>query len=38
VAYRKARNKTPKAALDFISSMRAAVKTQRFSLDAPGHL
>jgi|GEM_PF-3988443 len=38
VVYRKARGKTPKAALDFINSMRAAVKTQRFSLDASGHL
>jgi hypothetical protein len=38
VVYRKARSKTPKAALEFINSMRAAVKTQRFSLDAPGHL
>jgi hypothetical protein len=38
VVYRKSRGKTPKAALEFINSMRAAVKTQRFSLDAPGHL
>jgi LysR family pca operon transcriptional activator len=38
VVYRKARGKTPKAALEFINSMREAVKTQRFSLEAPGHL
>jgi LysR family pca operon transcriptional activator len=38
VVYRKPRGKTPKAALDFINSMREAVKTQRFSLEAPGHL
>jgi LysR family pca operon transcriptional activator len=38
VIYRKTRGKTPKAALDFIALMREAVKTQRFSLEAPGHL
>jgi DNA-binding transcriptional LysR family regulator len=38
VVYRRSGDTTPKAALDFINSMREAVKTQRFSLDAPGHL
>jgi DNA-binding transcriptional LysR family regulator len=34
VIYRKARNRTPKAALEFIDFMKAAVKSQRFSIEA----
>jgi DNA-binding transcriptional LysR family regulator len=33
VIYRKARGKTPKAALAFIDWMREAVKAQRFSME-----
>jgi DNA-binding transcriptional LysR family regulator len=38
VIYRKARSKTPKAAIDFINLMREAVRTQRLSHEGLGQL
>jgi LysR family pca operon transcriptional activator len=38
VIYRKDRDKTPKAAIDFIDFLKDAVRTERFSIDASEHL